>query len=110
MNGTLCHLWEQECSGYTNNAFYDFKNLCEQVNAYWEIENPHKAPNKIAYGWKFSMKKADMPNGYYSKSWKLYMWGCIKNYLVKNGVEFTKEESLKVRKIVGLADIVDTVE
>ena len=38
------------------------------------------------------------------------MWGCIKNYLIKNGVEFDKATSLKVRKIVGLVDIYDTTE
>lgn len=109
MNGVLRQLWEQEFSGYSNNAFFDFKKLCEMINAYWEIETPYKPSNKIAYGWKFSMEKADN-TGYYCKGWKLYMWGCIKNYLIKNGVEFTKEESLKVRKIVGLVDIYDTTE
>ena len=80
------------------------------INAYWKIETPYKPSNKIAYGWKFSMDKADCKNGYYSKSWKLYMWGCIKNYLIKNGVDFTKEESLKVRKIVGLVEVYDAME
>jgi len=110
MNEVLRHLWDMECSGYSNNPFFDFKKLCDMVNAYWDIKEPYKPSNKIAYGWKFSMKKADMKNGFYSKNWRLYMWGCIKNYLIKNGIEFTKEESLKVRKIVGLADIYDTTE
>lgn len=109
MNAILFGLWRKEFSGYSNNAFYDFHKLVKLVNAYWEIETPYKPANKIAYGWKFSMKKADN-TGYYCKNWKLYMWGCIKNYLIKNGVEFTKEESLKVRKIVGLADIYETTE
>ena len=110
MNGVLRHLWDMECSGYTNNPFFNFKKLVEMVNAYWKIKTPSKPSSKIAYGWKFSMEKADCKYGYHSKSWKLYMWGCIKNYLIKNGVEFTKEESSKVRKIVGLADIYDTLE
>lgn len=109
MNGILRALWDKEFSGYINNPFFDFQNLVKQVNAYWKIETPYKAPNKIAYGWKFSMEKADH-TGYYSKSWRLYMWGCIKNYLIKNGIEFTKDESLKVRKIVGLAEIYTTTE
>lgn len=107
MHGTLYGLWSKENSGYSNNAYFDFIALVKQVNAYWEIENPYKAPNKIAYGWKFCMDKG---NSYYDKGWKLYLWGCIKNYLIKNGIEFTKEESLKVRKIVGLVDIYDTTE
>lgn len=107
MNAILYGLWSKECSGYSNNAFYDFKALVEYINCYWDIEEPYKAPNKIAYGWKFCMDKG---NSYYDKGWKLYLWGCIKNYLIKNGIEFTKEESLKVRKIVGLVDIYDTVE
>ena len=110
MNAVLRRLWNMECSGYNNNPFFDFQKLVKMVNAYWKIEEPYKAPNKIAWGWKFSMEKADLENGYYSKSWKLYMWGCIKNYLIKNGVDFTKEESLKVRKIVGLAEIYSTIE
>ena len=108
MNGVLRGLWDKECSGYSNNAFYDFQTLVKYVNAYWQIETPYKPANKIAYGWKFSMEKADTKNGYYSKSWKLYMWGCIKNYLKRNGIDFNKEESLKVRQIVGLAEIYDT--
>ena len=110
MNGVLRHIWDMECSGYSNNPFFDFQKLVKMVNAYWKIKTPVKAPNKVAYGWQFSMEKADYKYGYMSKSWKLYMWGCIKNYLIKNGIEFTKEESLKVRKIVGLADIYDTSE
>lgn len=110
MNAVLRHLWDMEFSGYCNNPFFDFQKLVKMVNCYWDIKEPYKAPNKIAYGWKFSMEKAEGKQGYYSKNWKLYMWGCIKNYLIKNGVEFTKEESLKVRKIVGLADIYDTTE
>lgn len=110
MNGVLFNMWDKEFSGYSNNAFFDFKQLCDMINCYWDIENPYKPSNKIAYGWKFSMKKAEGNQGYYSKTWRLYMWGCIKNYLIKNGIDFTKDESLKVRKIVGLVDIYDTVE
>lgn len=109
MNGILQGVWSKTNSGYSNNAFFDFKKLVEYVNAYWQIENPYKAPNKIGYGWKFCMEKGNS-NSYYDKGWKLYLWGCIKNYLIKNGVEFTKEESLKVRKIVGLVDVKDTIE
>lgn len=109
MNAKLLGLWQKEFSGYSNNPFFDFQKLVKLVNAYWDIEEPYKPANKIAYGWKFSMEKAD-DNGYYCKAWKLYMWGCIKNYLIKNGIDFTKEESLKVRKIVGLVDIYDTTE
>ena len=109
MNAKLLGLWQKEFSGYSNNPFFDFQKLVKLVNAYWDIEEPYKPANKIAYGWKFSMDKAD-DNGYYCKGWKLYMWGCIKNYLIKNGIDFTKEESLKVRKIVGLVDIYDTTE
>lgn len=107
MNATLHGLWSKETSGYSNNAYYDFITLVKQVNAYWQIENPHKAPNKIAYGWKFCMDKG---NSYLDKGWKLYLWGCIKNYLIKNGIEFDKDCSLKVRKIVGLVDVYDTTE
>lgn len=110
IDGELRHLWDMECSGYTNNPFFNFKKVVEMVNAYWKIKNPYKPSSKIAYGWKFSMQKADIPNGYYSKSWKLYMFGCIKNYLLKNGIDFSKEDSLKVRKMVGLADFDDTLE
>lgn len=107
MNSTLFGLWSKENSGYNNNAFFDFKKLVEQINAYWQIEEPYKPSNKIAFGWKFCMEKG---NSYYDKGWKLYLWGCIKNYLIRNGIEFTKEESLKVRKIVGLVEIRDMVE
>lgn len=110
INAELRHLWDMECSGYTNNPFFNFKKVVEMVNAYWKIKTPSKAPSKIAYGWKFSMQKADTKNGYYSKSWKLYMFGCIKNYLLKNGIDFSKEDSLKVRKMVGLTDIYNTLE
>lgn len=110
MNAELRHLWDLECSGYTNNAFFNFKKVVEMVNAYWKIKTPFKPSSKIAYGWKFSMSKATMENGYHCKNWRLYMFGCIKNYLIKNGIEFTKEESLKVRKIVGLAELYDTIE
>ena len=110
MNAILFGLWNKEFSGYGNNAFFDFQKLVKMVNAYWQIEKPYKPANKIAYGWKFSMDKAEGKQGYFSKSWKLYMWGCIKNYLIRNGIEFTKEESLKVRKIVGLVNVKDTIE
>ena len=89
MKGKLLGLWQKEFSGYSNNPFFDFQKLVKLVNAYWDIEEPYKPANKIAYGWKFSMEKAD-DTGYYCKGWKLYMWGCIKNYLIKNGIDFTK--------------------
>ena len=110
MNAKLRYIWDMEHSGYSNNPFFDFQKLVKMVNAYWKIKTPSKPVNKVAYGWKFSMSKAEGRLGYYSKNWRLYMFGCIKNYLKREGIEFTKEDSLKVRKIVGLADIYDTIE
>lgn len=110
MSNILESMWYKQCSGYSSNPFFAFKELVDMVNAYWQIEKPYKPSNKIAYGWKFSMEKADQENGWYSKSWKLYMWGCIKNYLIRNGIEFTKDESLKVRKIVGLVMVYEATE
>lgn len=90
-------------SGYSMNPYYDFKELVEQINCYYDINEPYKPSNKIAYGWKFCLDKGNPRDAY--KGARLYLWGCIKNYLIKNGVEFTKATSLEVRKIVGLVDV-----
>ena len=108
MNGLVRHIWEMDSSGYHNNPFFDFQKLVKRINCYWKIENPTKAPNKVAWGLKFCLEKGDKSCFY--KGCRLYLFGCIRNYLKQNGINFTKEESLKVRKLVGLADIYDTTE
>ena len=89
-------------SGYHTNPFYDFKKLVEMINCYYHIENPYKPSNKIAYGWKFSIDKGNR-NDFY-KGTRLYLFGCIKNYLIKNNKEW---DSLEIRKICGLANITE---
>lgn len=95
MNELTRHmLWKVDDCGY--NAFYDMKELVEMVNAWFEIEKPYKAPNKIAYGWKFALDKG-------FNSFRPYLYGCIRNYLNKNNVEFT---TLELQIICCLKDIV----
>ena len=89
-------------NGYGGNPFFDFLTLVKQINAFYGIDNPNKAPNKVAYGWNFCIEKGSPRDGY--KGSKLYLWGCIKNYLIQNGIEFDKNTSLEVRKIVRLTD------
>ena len=87
-------LWKVDDTGY--NPFFDMKQLVEMVNAWFEIDNPYKAPNKIAYGWQFAVKKG-------FDSFRPYLFGCIRNYLKKNDVEYT---NLELQIICSLKDVV----
>lgn len=98
------HIWHMDNSGYSSNPFFDFKELVEMINCWWDISEPYKPSNKIAFGWKFCL---DKDKSCFYKGCKLYLWGCIKNYLIRNGIEFNKDVSLEIRKIVGLADCQD---
>lgn len=89
-------------SGYTNNSFFDFKKLVEQINCYYDIQEPYKPSNKIAYGWNFAMEKGDTHMGYSNKGARKYLFACIRNYLIKNGV--TDFKTNHIQQIVGLAD------
>lgn len=86
-------------TGYSNNSFFDFKKLVEQLNCYYGIEEPYKAPNKIAYGWNFCMEKGD--GHYFCKRQRAYLFACIRNYLQKNDVDFKMSD---IQKVVGLKD------
>lgn len=89
MNQLVEHLF----SAKPDNSFFEFQQLVRWVNAYFKITNPYKPVNKIAYGWNFALDKS-----------KPYLFACIRNYLQKNGVEFT---TLELQKICALK-IVDT--
>ena len=93
MNGLTYHLWMKAGKSY-EDGFFDFKKLVELINDYFEIENPYKAPNKIAYGWNFSLKKG-------FEAFRPYLYGCIRNYLNRNGVEF---KTIELQKICHLRD------
>ena len=85
-------LWSASREGETNR-FFDFKELVEMINCYFEIKNPYKPSNKIAYGWNFALTK---------DNFRPYLFGCIRNYLRKNDVEF---ETSDLQKICCLRDI-----
>jgi len=87
-------IW-QEAGKLNADEFFNFKELVERINAFFKIEEPYKAPNKIAYGWNFSLKK-----GY--QAFRQYLFACIRNYLRKNGVEF---ETSDLQKICCLREI-----
>lgn len=88
------YMWDKTTDKYYD-AFFDMKELCEMINAYYHITKPTKAPNKIAYGWTFALDK-----GY--KAFRPYFFACIRNYLQRNNVEF---ETSDLQKICNLKDI-----
>lgn len=79
------------------DGFFDLKEFVEMLNAYYGIETPHKPANKVAYGLTFAIKKG-------FKSFRPYFYGCIRNYLQKNNVEF---KTLDLQKICRFKDITD---
>lgn len=85
------------CNDQYYNAFYDMKELVELINAWYEIEKPYKAPNKIAYGWQFALKKGQ-------KVFRQYLYGCIRNYLNRNNVEW---KIIELQIICSLKDLVN---
>lgn len=68
-----------------NNFYFDCLNLVNMVNAYWDITG-EKPANRIAWGWEKCREK-DNP--------KAYLYGCIRNYLKRNG-KFDKQEFNKI--------------
>ena len=58
-------------------------NLVKGINAYYRINNPTKAFNKVAYGWNQAYKKTESER---------YLYACIRNYLYDNEVDFTTKE------------------
>lgn len=100
MNQTVNHLYT--CLLYGDDyklekSFFKFLQLVKWINAYFKIGDPYKAPNKIAYGWKFALDKG-------AKAFRPYLYGCIRNYLNKNGVEW---KTIELQKICALK-VVDT--
>ena len=65
-------------------------DVVKKINAIFCIENPTKAPNKVAFGWNYAFTK-EHPIG--------YLLACIRNYLKENNAEFTEDE---IKMIVGL--------
>lgn len=61
--------------------YYDFRDLVCMVNAYWDITG-EKPANRIAWGWSQCSSKNNP---------KAYLYGCIRNYLKRNG-KFDKDE------------------
>ena len=92
MNDKVRYLWESSQQG-SDNEFFEFKELVEMINCFYEISEPYKASNKIAYGWNFALAK---------DNFRPYLFGCIRNYLRKNDVEF---ETSDLQKICCLRDI-----
>lgn len=96
MHQIVRNLWEKSAEfneTVYDEHFFNFKELVEMINCYFNITAPYKPANKIAYGWKFSMDKQ-----YFRK----YLLACIRNYLNKNNVEFKMSD---LQKICCLKDI-----
>jgi len=96
MNQKVKHLW-MHCDETYFDGFFEFKELCEMINAYFGIKKPYKPANKIAYGWNFSLKKG-------FKAFRHYFFACLRNYLQKNDIEFKTSD---LQKICCLKDITD---
>ena len=67
---------------YTNANYYDFLKLVKMVNTWFDVTTEEKPANRIAWGWEKCREK-DNPQA--------YLYGCIRNYLIRNG-EFNKKE------------------
>lgn len=67
---------------YSNANYYDFLKLVKMINTWFDVTSEEKAPNRIAWGWEKCREK-DNPQA--------YLYGCIRNYLIRNG-EFNKKE------------------
>ena len=82
-----CEITEiQSCNakwGATSLSGMDLIPFVEKINAIYCIENPNKYPNKVAFGWNNAFNKSNP---------RAYLFGCIKNYLHQNSVEFDEEE------------------
>ena len=82
-------------NGYSQDTFYMFLDYVKLINSYYDIAEPNKPANKIAWGWNKAWQK--------NKS-KPYLFACIRNYLQANKVSFKVSE---IQKICGLKDIQD---
>lgn len=77
-----------------DDDFYTMKEFVEGINSYYEIKEPYKPSNKIAFGWNFALQKG-------SKAFRPYLLGCVRNYLNKNNVEWEMKD---LQKICNLRD------
>ena len=85
-------LWAKSGSGgYSIEPYFEVLKLVKMINGIFEITNPYKSANKIAYGWNKALDKNS----------DAYMFVVIKNYLIKNNVDF---EISDVQKIIGFKD------
>lgn len=83
LHGTFTHPFFMEHTGYSNNPFYDFLDLVKELNSYYDIAEPNKAPNKVAYGWNKAYEKTHSEK---------YLYACIRNYLQDNDADFTTKD------------------
>lgn len=83
LHGTFTHPFFMEHTGYDNNPFYDFLDLVKDLNSYYDIEEPTKAPNRVAFGWNKAYEKTHSEK---------YLYACIRNYLQDNGADFTTKD------------------
>ena len=91
MNGLTHHIDGLFYKGVTDD-YYDFKELVEMVNAYYEVWEPVVPVNKLAFTWNCSLNK---------NNWKAYLFTCIRNYLSDCDVEC---DVVDLQKIVCLRD------
>ena len=87
--GYAQHEGRHSRKGFTSTSAFALIPVVKKINAMYCIEKPTKAPNKVAFGWNYAFSK-DNP--------RAYLYGCIRNYLKDNGVEFTDDE---VKMMVG---------
>lgn len=81
LHGTFTHPFFMEHT--SNNPFYDFLDLVKELNSYYDIAEPNKAPNKVAYGWNKAYEKTHSEK---------YLYACIRNYLQDNDADFTTKD------------------
>lgn len=94
MHQITSHLfWKNDDHYY--DAFFDFIELVQMINCYFNIKEPNKPYNRVAFGWNYSMTKE-------RKVFRQYLYGCIRNYLNSNGVTF---ETKTLQKICSLKDV-----
>ena len=93
LHDNVSHMfWNQDkYAKYPDN--WMMKAFVDRINAYFEVETPYKTSYRIGYGWNFAFKK---------NNFRPYLYGCIRNYLQKNEVEF---DIVDVKKICGLVEV-----
>ena len=79
-------------------TYYDLKKLCEMINCYYKIEQPYKAPNKIAYNWNYVVGEPKQ---------NLELYCRIRNYLEKNKAEYDVEEFKNIMLLKGTKSLME---